>query len=177
MLFGNTIGLLLLLAYTSFLNNASVLSLVGIFATSFIWSGLSKRKQYIQGMFPALVCTSLLQLGYFISGKDIYPTSISIPLFALNVVIVAIISFIASWIGKTIGNKIRGKKEEEEHRQEVIRSQFSEQIKRITAIVLIMYIQGFILVPFASKVFASEKQTSDQFIQNYDPDKHYKVSS
>jgi hypothetical protein len=134
MLFGNTIGLLLLLAYISFLNNASLLSHVGIFVTSFIWAGLSKKKQYIQGMFPALVCTSLLQLGYFVSGKAIYPISISIPLF-------------------------------------------SEQIKRITAIVLIMYIQGFILVPFASKVFASEKQTSDQFIQNYDPDKHYKVSS
>jgi hypothetical protein len=40
-----------------------------------------------------------------------------------------------------------------------------------------MYIQGFILVPFASKAFASEKQTSDEFIQNYDPDKQYKVSS
>lgn len=176
MLFGNTIGLLLLLAYTSFLNYASVLTLVGIFVTSLLWAGITKRKQFIQGMFPALASTSLLQFGYFYSGKDFIPSNIGVPLFALNLFIVLLISFTGSWLGKTIGNKIRGKQEEEENRQEKIRSQFSENLKRLTVLTLLFYIQAFILVPFASKVFASEKQTTDQFIENYDPDKKYKVA-
>jgi hypothetical protein len=176
MLFGNTVGLLLLLAYTSFLNYASVLTLVGIFVTSFMWAGKAKWKQFIQGMLPALISTSLLQFGYFYSGKDFIPTSVGVPLFLLNLFIVLVVSFAGSWLGKTIGNKIRGKREEEEKKQEKIRSQFSENLKRLTALTLILYINAFILVPFASKVFASEKQTTDQFIENYDPDKQYKVA-
>lgn len=173
MLFGNTVGLLLLLAYTSFLNYASVLTLVGIFVTSLLWAGIAQKKQFIQGMAPALISTSLLQFGYFYSGKDFIPSNIGIPLFVLNLFIVFVFAFLGSWLGKYIDNKIRGKREEEEKRQEKIRSQFSENLKRLTALTLILYINAFIFVPFASKVYASEKQTTDEFIENYDPDKTY----
>jgi hypothetical protein len=176
MLFGNTVGLLLLLAYTSFLNYASVLTLVGIFVTSVLWAGIAKRKQFIHGMLPALISTSFLQFGYFYSGKDFIPSSISVPLFVLNLGIVVIVSFAGSWLGKTIGNKIRGIQEGEENKQVKLRSQFSENLKRLAVLTLVFYIQTFILVPFASKVFASEKQTTDQFIERYDPDKQYKVA-
>jgi hypothetical protein len=176
MLFGNTVGLLALLAYTSFLNYASVLTLVAIFVTSLIWAGIAKRKQFVQGMVPALVSTSLLQFGYFYSGKDFTPSSIGVPLFVVNFAIVLLVSFAGSWIGKTIENKIRGKKEEEAREQERRRSQFAESIRRLSAIVLLFYINAFILVPFVSRVYAKEKMTTDEFIQNYDPDKKYEVN-
>jgi hypothetical protein len=176
MLFGNTVGLLALLAYTSFLNSASVLTLVGIFVTSLIWAGMAKRKQFIQGIVPAMVGTSLLQFGYFYSGKNFIPSNIGVPLFLLNLLIVFFVSFAGALIGKTIGSKIRGKKEEQKPKQERRRSQFAESIRRLTAIVLIFYINAFVLVPFVSRVYAKEKMTTDEFIQNYDPDKKYEVN-
>jgi hypothetical protein len=175
MLFGNTVGLLLLLAYTSFLNYASVLTLVGIFVTSLLWAGIARQRQFVQGMVPALVTTSLLQFGYFYSGKDFIPSSVGVPLFLLNLIIVLVVSFAGSWIGKFVGNKIRGKKEEELHEAERRRSQFADSIRRLTAIVLIFYINAFVLVPFVSRVYAKEKMTTDEFIQNYDPDKKYET--
>jgi ElaB/YqjD/DUF883 family membrane-anchored ribosome-binding protein len=177
---GNTFSLTLALAFISFLNVATEGTIMAIAATSFWWSWKARWNPFRSGFFPALISTSLLQLGYFVSGADLIPVNIMITMFIGNLILISALAGIFSGIGKWLRNrKIRkieqGKKDIEEKT-----SHFSDNLKRLAIVTLFFYIQMFIAVPLIAKVSAESTGTqisSDDFIENYDPENTYTTKS
>lgn len=175
---GNTISLTLALAFISFLAVATEGTLMAVAATSFIWSWKARWNPFRSGFLPAIFSTSLLQAAYFISGRDMLPLNVSITMFIGNLVIISIIAALGSGIGAWVRSRTIKKKDDEKNRLEKNRSQFSDNLKRLSMITLFFYIQMFIVVPLAAKVHAEgTKQTSDEFIENYDPANKYSVTT
>jgi hypothetical protein len=175
---GNTISLMLALAFISFLAVATEGTLMAVAATSFIWSWKARWNPFRSGFLPAIFSTSLLQAAYFISGSDMLPKNVSITMFIGNLVIISIIAALGSGIGTWVRSRTIKKKDDEKNRLEKNRSQFSDNLKRLAMITLFFYIQMFIVVPLVAKVHAEGiKQTSDEFIENYDPANKYSVTT
>jgi hypothetical protein len=106
------------------------------------------------------------------------PKNVSITMFIGNLVIISIIAALGSGIGTWVRSRTIKKKDDEKNRLEKNRSQFSDNLKRLAMITLFFYIQMFIVVPLVAKVHAEGiKQTSDEFIENYDPANKYSVTT
>ncbi len=145
--------------------------------SSFIHATIAHDRHFRTGFLPPVIASFVLQFFFFISASDVYPWYVSLISIVLNLMPVAILAWIgagsASWFIKRSKKKAK-QKEEQEKKQ---RSQFSENIKRLSVLTLFAYLTMQVFVPFAARVSAAEKQSVDTFIKKYAPEKDYQPAT
>lgn len=172
LLFKNTFIMSVSFGLCSFFTVGAEAILLLSFVLPFFYSKKAV-KPFLSGFIPAVLASLIMQSLFFLSGLDIYPWLTIVVAMVLNVLPVAFLATIGSGMGTWWWKKKRRTKLNEIQNKQKAISDFKNNIKRLSIIVLFTYTTMHIGIPLIAKVYASEKQTVDSFIENYDEESTY----
>lgn len=173
-----SIFLLLSLSLVSILAGpfSGFLSVILLLTSGALIASKTPQQKLLTATLLPIVPSLVMQSFYFLDRAQFFTIGVVVVMVVINVSIAALSGF----IGGLIPWYLNRKKNLQEIQREKKELGFKENLQRITAsIVLFAFLLQTLIVPFSTTVQAESgtQVTSDEFIQNFDPENEYETSS